>query len=488
MKDKLFKTVTMIGGLAGILALVLYLLFPAAESPIARGYTTGVYKTDGGDTLVIADFGQLQVTPGATVAIGADMNLGGPLAVSAPTAIATATPALLVNNLGVSQLASIQDGGTEVLGIRNGGGVVVSAPTAIATAQPALVVNSDGLSRLVEVQDAATAVFAINDSGKALFGPSADADAANYDNMVYIGYSMTGTGTKDRNYGLVIEGQRPAGQEIRSGDHDEAGLKIAVDTHAVTTTAGTVLRAINAEAKADNPGGTVTNLFGASLTAKSDSNAGEVANMIALTTNSHANAQVIDSMMSADFRLFRQSATEPTAEYVIQVRNSSTTGSGADAAIYVASDYGDSATTDSVGYGIDFSGAAINTAEIRGENGETIANTTDTAWIIGGFVCATEGATIDLADGATITPVASYQPITNATGGSITTSATTAIADGPVAGAILILVNEDAQNIVIKDGANTILSGDLTLTGGANDTLTLIWNGADWVGISVIDN
>jgi len=41
---------------------------------------------------------------------------------------------------------------------------------------------------------------------------------------------------------------------------------------------------------------------------------------------------------------------------------------------------------------------------------------------------------------------------------------------------------------VIKNGANTLLSGDLTLTGGAMDTLTLIWNGADWVGVSMIDN
>jgi len=58
-----------------------------------------------------------------------------------------------------------------------------------------------------------------------------------------------------------------------------------------------------------------------------------------------------------------------------------------------------------------------------------------------------------------------------------------------VAGAILILVNEDATyNIIIKDGANTLLVGDITLTANANDTLTLIWNGEDWVGVSFIDN
>jgi len=165
---------------------------------------------------------------------------------------------------------------------------------------------------------------------------------------------------------------------------------------------------------------------------------------------------------------------------VLQVRNSSTSGSGADAAIYVNSDYGSSATTDSFDYGLDFSGSAINTAEFRGENGETINNGTDTAIQIGGFLALTEGSVIDLAAGGTITPTASYQPITTSEAGSCTTSTSTAIADGPVAGAILIICNEDAQDIVIDDGANTDIGGNQTLTGGAGDCLPLIWNGADW--------
>ncbi len=176
----------------------------------------------------------------------------------------------------------------------------------------------------------------------------------------------------------------------------------------------------------------------------------------------------------------RQAATEPTTELVVKVRNSSTSGSGADAAIYVESDYAGSATTDSFDYGLDMSGAAINTADLRLENGETINNGNDTAVQIGGFLALTEGAVQDLSAGFTLTATASYQPITNATGGSITSDTTTAIADGPVAGAILIICNEDAQDIVIDDGANTDMGGNQTLTGGAGDCLPLIWNGADW--------
>ena len=324
--------------------------------------------------------------------------------------------------------------------------------------------------------------------GQVSVAAGADSDAANYDYMVDIQYAMTGVGTKDRNYGLLIEGTRAAGQELTSGDHDEAGLKIRVDTEAVTTTAGTVLRAIDAEAKADNPGGTVTSLYGASVTAKSDTSAGDVGTMVALSASSQNNAAVDDLLAGADIRIMRQSATVPTEAYLLRLRNSSTTGAGANAGIYMTSDYADSASTDSMDYGVDMSSAAINTAELRLSNGETINNVTDTAIQIGGFLAYTEGTVIDLSNGGTITPVATYQPITNDSGGSITTSASTAIADGVVAGQMLILINEDAQDIVIKDGANTALGGDITLTGGALDSLMMIWDGADWTAVAMHDN
>jgi hypothetical protein len=343
-------------------------------------------------------------------------------------------------------------------------------------------------SLIVAEQSDGTDKLTVANTGQVVFSPEADSDGANYDEWVTIAGEMTGVGTKDRNYGLLIEMTRPAGQEITNGDHDEAGLKIRVDTEAVTTTTGTVLRGADIEAKADNPDGTVTNLYGAAVTAKSDTSAGSVANMIALTTNAQANAEVTDSMMAADMRLFRQSANEPTAEYVVQVRNSSTTGTGADAGIYVTSDYSDTLATDNMDYGLDMDTADVTTADIRLSNGETISNVTDTVVQVGGFFALSVGATQDLGAGFTLTATASYQPITNSTGGSITSDTTTAIANGVVAGQVLILCNLDAQDIVIDDGANTDLGGNVTLTGGAKDTLTLIWDGTDWMGLAVHDN
>ena len=326
-------------------------------------------------------------------------------------------------------------------------------------------------------------------TGQAVINGLADADAANYDYWFEITGDMTGTGTKDRNYGLLIDMTRPAGQELVVGDHDEAGLKIQVINKAVNTVAGNTLRGINVMAKNDNPSGSLTNLIGGLISIQTDTGsppAGNVSVGKALEVNVTANAPITDTLMLADFRLFRQTATEPTQEYGVRIRNSSTTGTGADAALWLDSD--GSGETDDWGYGIDMSGADIDTADIRMENGETISNGTDTAVQIGGFLALTEGATQDLGATFVITPTASYQPITNSTGGSVTSDTSTAIADGAVAGALLVVCNEDAQDMVIKDNANTLLGGDITLTGGAQDCLTVLWNGADWVGLAVHDN
>jgi len=646
--------------LGGILALVLgiFLLTPDYQE---MGVTnlSSLHLSDTGETatpvLLVNQDGAGKVvefqdggtpvwslTNGGSVEQSGGQTYSNWLRVAAPTAIATATPAVVVDSAGVSNILEVRDGATPVWYVSNGGTWVstgegthsggqtvnnwseVAAPTAIATATPALVVDSAGVSNILEVRDGATPVwyvsnggdlvavgasdlqgnlgdsggtltvaddlmvdgaadatqltvqghttqtndtlvveqsdgtdvftvddsgnivvvgtgdlqgnlsdsggtltvadnlmvdgaadaaqltvqghttqtnnilvveqsdgtdkFYITDDGQVTIAGVPDSDDQNYDHVLTISYEMSGTGTKDRTYGLLIEGTRAAGQELISGDHDEAGLKIRVDTEATRTTAGTVLRGADIEAKADNPDGEVYNLYGAAITAKSDTGAGEVSEMIALQTNVQNNATVTTTLISADFRNMRQAATEPTSEYVVRVRNSSTSGSGADAGIYLSSDYGSSATTDSFDYGIDFSGAALNTAEIKGENGETIDNGTDTAWTIGGFTSFEEASVIDLSADFTITATTTYQPLTVSGAGTITSSATTAIADGPTAGALLILVNEDDQDIVLQDGANILAGGNITLTANADDAAVFIWDGADWVMLAFHDN
>jgi hypothetical protein len=474
----------------GVLAILLLLVGCAtlAEQPSPRGASVPCYMEQGGAKFVAESGCEIEVQSGATFDLqsGATTDFSGGVDLDGADLIIDAD-----GDTSLSQTSSTDDAADVTLGASTGYFSILTGNLRVGNGSPTTAQDGEDtyLEGDVEVDGNAALGDAANDTttinGDMVLNGIPDTDANNYNYWFEITGDMTGTTTKDRNYGLLVEMTRPAGEEVASGDFDEAGIKVRVDTEAVTTTTGTVLRGIDVEAKADNPDGTVTNLYGAALTSKSDTDAGEVGTMIALQTNAQNNAAVTDALMSADLRLMRQAATEPTAEYVVKVRNSSTSGTGADAGIYMTSDYGSSATTDSMDYGIDMSSAAINTADLRLENGETIDNGTDTVISFSAFVGAAEQTPLVLTEGGTITPTGTYQPITSAT--AITTSATTAIANGVKNGQLLILVNENASDaIIVKDSANTHLSGDLTL--GNDDTLMLIWDGADWLEIGTSNN
>lgn len=118
-----------------------------ATTPIAYYSNGGAYTSSGAATLSGAQ------------------SINNYVAVTAPTAVATANAALSVTNNGVSMIARFLDGAQELLGIKNAGGVVVSAATAVATGQPAFVVDSAGGSNLIEVRDAATPMFYVSNGG-----------------------------------------------------------------------------------------------------------------------------------------------------------------------------------------------------------------------------------------------------------------------------------------------------------------------------------
>lgn len=113
----------------------------------------------------------IDVQANATVIWAGDLQLDSSLTVNnwaivtAPTAIATATPATVINSVGVSELLAVRDGGVDTFNIYNGGGAKAAAPTAIATAQPGVIVDSLGVSELFAVRDAATPVFRIDNGG-----------------------------------------------------------------------------------------------------------------------------------------------------------------------------------------------------------------------------------------------------------------------------------------------------------------------------------
>jgi hypothetical protein len=198
-----------------------------------------------------------------------------------------------------------------------------------------------------------------------------------YDYFLNIDGNNDGLAAGAKTYAINVTMSREAGDNTTGGDLDDAGLKIRVTNAMTNPTAGNTLRGFDISAKNDNPDGAITNLEGGLVSIQTDTGAGNVNVGRALEVNTTINAPVTDTLQIANFRLFRQTATEATDEDGVIIRNSSTTGDGADSALYITSDYGGSATTDSWDYGVDMSSAAINTADIRLENGETISNGTD---------------------------------------------------------------------------------------------------------------
>ena len=94
-------------------------------------------------------------------------------------------------------------------------------------------------------------------------------------------------------------------------------------------------------------------------------------------------------------------------------------------------------------------------------------------------------AAISVTAGAIITPTGIYQPLTSAA--AVTTSTTTPIAPG-AAGQLLILENQNASHVITIDGAGGTVECKANVALGAGDTLTLIFDGADWQCISGYDN
>ena len=141
--------------------------------------------------------------------------------------------------------------------------------------------------------------------------------------------------------------------------------------------------------------------------------------------------------------------------------------------------------SDHMASGIDMSNASFTGDDIVFQNGTGLSEETDTVLAFTEFVGATEQSAVVVTEGSTITPTGTYQPLTSS--GAVTTSTSIAIADGSFVGQLLILVNENGSDeITIDNGGNTHLSADIVL--GNDDTLMLLWDGADWLEIGGANN
>jgi hypothetical protein len=103
---------------------------------------------------------------------------------------------------------------------------------------------------------------------------------------------------------------------------------------------------------------------------------------------------------------------------------------------------------------------------------------------VGGLL-ALSSSPLSVSVNSTISPSSSFMVLSANT--VVTLNATTAIVDGSMTGALLILQGtSDINTITIPDNANTRLGGSRIL--GDRDTLTLIFNGTEWVEIGYANN
>jgi len=179
-------------------------------------------------------------------------------------------------------------------------------------------------------------------------------------------------GVDNNDWGLY---HKYVGTTVGAAGSDNWGLKVRASTTADNTTLYT-LRGANIEGKV-SAGGECTTIEGATITAHTEIGGVNPAavSLRGLMVEAKANSGVSTEMIGQDIRMFRQAAMHPTTEGALRIRCGNTSGTGIDYGISLESSY--SGEFDDFGYGIDMNSANIDTAEIRLQNEETIANTTD---------------------------------------------------------------------------------------------------------------
>ena len=115
--------------------------------------------------------------------------------------------------------------------------------------------------------------------------------------------------------------------------------------------------------------------------------------------------------------------------------------------------------------------------------GETLGVTGDLT--LAADVVVSPVTAISLTAGAIITPTGIYQPLTSAA--AVTCSTTTCIAAGAT-GQLLILENQNASDAITIDGTGGTVECKADAVLAAGDTLTLIFDGTDWICLSGYDN
>lgn len=144
-------------------------------------------------------------------------------------------------------------------------------------------------------------------------------------------------------------------------------------------------------------------------------------------------------------------------------------------------------------------GAATGSFDIKtgnlkvGDGSPTFTQDGEDAYVeglleVGGDQVDGAQSTFTVVYGIPITPTGKYQPITSVTSAAGEAASAIAAPTDDTIGKRLILHNINASQVITIDGTGTTVECKADIVLGAQDTLTLLWNGDDWICISNYDN
>ncbi len=184
-------------------------------------------------------------------------------------------------------------------------------------------------------------------------------------------------GDAQKSYLMWLGGDRPV-TSAATGDSNDANLKVTYNNYAANDT-NFIHRGVNV-AISNRSGGVMGRLEAGNFGAQGKSG-GTVSNIYGLTVTPENYGTVSDNFVGVDIVLKNEGAVA-TTEAGLLIRNLNNSIADAVGAAILVSDTGANTGFD---YFLDFDGAsAAVVADIRGGYGETISNTTDGQWSIGG--------------------------------------------------------------------------------------------------------
>jgi len=298
--------------------------------------------------------------------------------------------------------------------------------------------------------------YAINATGFVLLSPSRIDVTTGYESYFEVEGTLDSTGSVGgvKTRGIDIDLERPTAV-VGNGDSRDQALKISITNEVTGHTAGYFLRGIDAQAKSDAAGGTLSALYGANVTCYNKN--GTVLDAYALRLGMK-NDGVITTNLYGLYVQDESQGTNNGVHYGVYVTTANyNPAGGRDAAIYV-----DSLNTSGWTTGIDLNGVMVTGIDIAAATtGIAITGATTTAFDVTGAF--TTGFSLD-ADGTTGFEITSNFSGTTGfllagtanIGISITGATTTGISISGTAGTDILLQN----GATIVNGA----AGLLTIT------------------------